>query len=229
MPIYNAPLAAVDAKETRRYAGLAKADFDEAVIREACEEAALLAAPRGVWQRYAYDCRRQTIPGEDVVLPGTAIGRHLAGCEAVICLAATVGEAIEEAVTRHFQEGRYAYSTILDAAATAAVEQTADALERAIRPATAKEGLHTRWRFSPGYGDWPLTGQPDMVRLSGASEIGIRLTESLMLLPRKSITAIIGLSRDTAVPAAPHGCDACPRTDCPARKARAEETKPNIG
>ncbi len=218
MPIYNAPLAAVDAKETRRYAGLAKAAFDEAMIREACEEAALLAEPRGVWRRYGYDCRQQTVEGAGDRLPGTAIGRHLAGCEAVICLAATVGEAIEEAVTRHFREGRYAYSTILDAAATAAVEQTADALERAIRPAVAKEGLTMRWRFSPGYGDWPLTEQPTMIRLSGAAEIGIHLTESLMLIPRKSITAIVGLSRNETAPATPHGCAACPRTDCPARK-----------
>ncbi|MBQ7515396.1 MAG: methionine synthase [Schwartzia sp.] len=219
MPIFNAPLTAVDAKETRRYAGLAKADFDETIIREACEEAALLAGPRGVWHRYAYDCQRQTIDAaEGVVLAGTAIGRHLAGCESVICLAATVGEAIEEAVTRHFQEGRYAYSTILDAAATAAVEQTADALERAVRPAVAKEGLTMRWRFSPGYGDWPLTGQTDLLRISGAAEIGIRLTESLMLLPRKSVTAVIGLSRQAETSAAPHGCAACSKTDCPARR-----------
>ena len=55
MPVYNAPLLSIDPKETRRYAGLQKAsEFDENRIREACEEACLLAVPRGIWQIYDY-------------------------------------------------------------------------------------------------------------------------------------------------------------------------------
>ena len=223
MPIYNAPLQAVDVGETRRYAGLMKApDFDQSLIDAACQEALLLAEPRGIYQSFAYDCRQQQVLSEPpFYIEGKSIGKHLSGCERVILLAVTVGQEIESQVSRYFQEGRYAYSVLLDAAATAAVEQIADQLERAVKPRAAAQGFAMGWRFSPGYGDWPLRQQPEVMGLSQAEEIGISLTESLMLSPRKSITAIIGLYRpelqgkDSPLP---KGCQICPKKDCVSRQ-----------
>ena len=162
MPVYNAPLQRVDAKETRRYAGLMKAKgFDEALIEEACEDALLLAVPKGVWQVYDYDCELREVKSDPpCILRGEKIGKHLAGCDKVILLSATVGEDIEETVTKRFQRGEYASSVLLDAAATTAVEQIADEMEKAIRPKAAAKGYRMRWRFSPGYGDWPMEQQP---------------------------------------------------------------------
>lgn len=225
MPIYNAPLGTVDAKETRRYAGLMKAkDFDEAMIEAACEEALLLAAPKGIWQIYDYDCQKQQVQAEPpLILQGKKIAQHLAGCEKIILLAATVGEAIEETVTAKFQQGDYAASVLLDAAATTAVEQTADAMEKALRSKAAAKGYQMKWRFSPGYGDWPIKQQPELLRLSDASSIGISLSSSLMLIPRKSITAVIGLYREekslpTPGKGLPRGCASCGQKDCPSRQ-----------
>ncbi|WP_033170587.1 vitamin B12 dependent-methionine synthase activation domain-containing protein [Selenomonas sp. ND2010] len=224
MPVYNAPLLAIDAQETRRYAGLMKAtNFDESKIEAACQDARLLAAPKGIWQVYDYDCEKQEIAAAPAcLLQGDKIGAHLAGCEKVIALAATVGKAIEETVTKRFEEGQYAASVLLDAAATAAVEQVADAMEKAIRPKAAAKGYGMRWRFSPGYGDWPIEQQPELIRLTDATTIGIELSSSMMLIPRKSITAIIGLYKeDKSTPEAAtihkKGCAVCPKTDCPSR------------
>jgi len=225
MPIYNAPLLAIDAKETRRYAGLMKAeDFPEEKIKEAVEEGQLLAAPKGIWEEYSYDAKTQTVLADTpVTLTGKSIGKHLKDCERVIMLAATVGEDIEAAVTENFAAGNYAFSVLLDAAATTAVEQVADGMEKAIARTAHKEGYEMRWRFSAGYGDLPLTLQPEMLRLAHGEKIGITLTESLMLHPRKSITAIIGLSRKQnncpAEDKAKSGCAACDKIDCPSRKA----------
>ena len=129
MPVYNSVLLDIDAKETRRYAGLNKAkDFDEKLIEEACLEARLLAEPRGIWQMYDYDAATQTVLADPpFTMKGKLIGKHLAKAQKVIVLSASVGDAIEEHVTKYFADGRYAYSVILDAAATAAVEQVADA------------------------------------------------------------------------------------------------------
>ena len=225
MPVYNAPLLQIDTKETRRYAGLMKAqDFGETLIEEACEDALLLAAPKGIWQVYDYDCESREVKADpSFIIVGEKIGNHLAGCDKVVLLAATVGDGIEEMVTKRFRDGAYASSVLLDAAATTAVEQVADAMEKAIRPEAAAKGYRMRWRFSPGYGDWPMEQQPDVVRLSHAKEIGISLTESLMLTPRKSITAIIGLCReDLAFPRpkdrTAKGCAGCSKTDCLSRR-----------
>ena len=223
MPVYNAPLLKIDPQETRRYAGLMTADFDESLIEEACQEARLLAPPKGIWQTYAYDCISQTVKSPiPFSIEGEKIGQHLAGAEKVVILAATVGDAIEEHVTTYFAKGRYAYSVLLDAAATTAVEQIADAMEKAIQPKAAAQGYTMRWRFSPGYGDWSVKQQPEMLRVSEASSIGIELSTSLMLIPRKSITAILGLVRENHVETpqqhTPNGCAACDKLDCPSRK-----------
>ena len=223
MPIYNAALTAIDRPETRRYAGLREAkNFDEQKIAAACEEALLLVEPRGIWQEYDYDpCTQTILAEENIKIGGKSIGRHLAACEKVILLAATVGETIENEVTDKFARDEYAAAVLLDAAATAAVEQTADETEKAIRRHSEPQGFAMAQRFSPGYGDWPLTEQENMVRLCRAGEIGISLSSSLMLMPRKSITAIIGLYRKTsATQAAPtkHDCTNCQKSDCPARR-----------
>ena len=221
MPIYRPALSGVDAKETRRYAGLARAEFDEAAILKACEECALLAAPRVHWELYDYDCKANVVCAEPpLILEGNSIRKHLAGAERTVFLAATIGEAVEEAVTRHFDEGDYAHSVLLDAAATAAVEQTCDACETMLRPQFAKEGYTMRWRFSPGYGDWDIHVQPELLRLTQAESIGVSLTESMMLCPRKSVTAVIGLVRgENGDKELPKGCAICPKLDCPSRQS----------
>ncbi len=232
MPVYNTVLLDIDAKETRRYAGLQKAqDFDEKLIEEACLEARLLAVPRGIWQMYDYDAAAQTVLADPpFTMEGKLIAKHLAKAAKVIVLSASIGDAIEEHVTKYFSDGRYAYSVILDAAATAAVEQVADAMEKAIEPKVAKEGYTMRWRFSPGYGDWPLEQQPEMVRLAESEKIGVRLSDASMLVPRKSITAIIGLVPQEKIPAqhTPSGCAACDKFDCPSRKVPDTNNRTNL-
>ena len=221
MPIYNARLSSLDLSEVRRYAGLAKADFDQKMIEEAAQEALLLIEPKSSYAIYDYDCQQGLILGDThLPLTGRSIQKHLAGCEKVLAIAATIGPDIVEATTRHFEEGRYAHSVLLDAAATEAVEETANALEKMLAPKIKAQGFASRWRFSPGYGDWPLEAQKEFMPLTGAAGIGISLTESMMLSPRKSVTAIIGLYRPEKVAntAGHPGCQSCGQKDCPSRK-----------
>lgn len=223
MPVYNAPLLSIDAQETRRYAGLQTAvTFDEHIILTACEDARLMAQPQGSWEIYDYDCESQVIKSTPPCrIQGEKIGLHLAGCEKVIALSATVGEEIEEEITRRFNAGEYSTAVIMDAAATAAVEQIANGMEKAISPKMAAQGYLMKWRFSPGYGDWPLEQQPDLLQLALAEKIGVHLSSSMMLIPRKSITAIIGLYRKQAgsAPVQKHNsCANCQQTECPSRK-----------
>lgn len=223
MAIYNSPIFNIDTKETRRYAGLQKAEFSDAHIEAACTAAQLLIKPRGTWQIYDYDPIHQIVAAPTpLLLKGSSIGKHLIDCEKVIILAATVGEAIEKEVTQSFEKGKYSFSLLLDAAATTAIEQVADAMEKTISDTVKRQGYQMKWRFSPGYGDWPIEQQPDILDLSLGQQINIHLTEALMLVPRKSITAIIGLYRpDNTCPNATkrsHDCSSCPKTDCLARK-----------
>lgn len=220
MPIYNAQILTIDAAETRRYAGLRKAqDFGEKNILDACEEALLLAEVRGVWEVYDYE--NQIVASEPpFAIAGKSIIKHLDGCAKVICMAVTVGAAIEREVTKKFERGEYLASVLLDAAATSAVEQAADAMGKNFAAQFAKGGFKLRWRFSPGYGDWNLTEQAKLFTASHAEQIGLRLTEAMMLEPRKSVTAIIGLEKISAQKNSSHAkknCAACDKLNCPSR------------
>lgn len=221
LPIYNSVLKQIDPVETKRYAGLGKVDFNEAIIQKACLEAQLLAEPKGIWQIYNYNtCSYKVESSPEFLIRGEKIRKHLATSAKVIVLAVTIGETIEKQITNYFKQGEYSYSLLLDAAATTAVEQAADDVEKTIKQYTTAQGYQMIWRFSPGYGDWDICFQPEMLHLSDAKEIGITLTESMMLIPRKSITAIIGLvPNSNEKNEKKQSCSACSKQDCLARRS----------
>jgi len=219
LPIFNPVIFSVDAAETRRYAGLRKAvDFAEENILDACREALLLIDVRGAWQ--IYDYANQIVASDPPMkIAGNSIVKHLSGCEKVICMAVTVGAEIEREINKKFSRGEYLASVLLDAAATAAVEQAADLMEKNFAATFAKDAFRLRWRFSPGYGDWDLSQQEFLFKVSGAEQIGLRLTSAMMLEPRKSVTAIIGLNsiRNEELGMRNEACASCNRNDCPMR------------
>lgn len=222
MHFFNPSLTQIDVNETRRYAGLHQTPFSQQLIEAACREAQSLCTPKAVWQDYAYDSPTGRLQAalETIPLTGQSITRHLANAKRVIVLSATVGSTIEQSIDQYFKQGDYTYALLLDAAATAAVESTADAVEELIRAAFTKQGLMLLPRFSPGYGDFDIHFQPQMLKLSMAQQIGLHLTESYMLSPRKSITALIGLTASAAslcrIPA--KSCQTCSQTNCLSRK-----------
>ena len=106
------------------------------------------------------------------------------------------------------------------AAGSSLVECAADACEAAIVAEAARLGLHTNWRFSPGYGDLPLDIQPAIVRtLEADKKLGMTVTDSNLLVPVKSVTAFVGLF-DGLYEGAKRSCAGCPcAAHCSLRKA----------
>ncbi len=216
---YRIPIPALDAHTVRRYAGLKSSDFPPERVREAAQTVRLLAIGEGSVRYYPYDSMTHTIVAESgsLTLSGDAIRRHLADAEEVAVMAATIGNAVETSIDEAFSAGEYSRALLLDAAATTATEACADYLNRTITAEAKRRGLYTAFRFSPGYGDWALTVQPDIVRLSEGDTIGITVTGSLMLMPRKSVTAVIPLRKQKAEALA-HGCSVCTYQKCFSRK-----------
>ena len=219
MPFYNGTLFQIDKKEMMRYAGLSPKvkEFPKEAIDQAVIEALSLAEPKGIWQILPYEPEQGMIEGAlPLSLEGRSIRQHLKSSWSVAVLAVTVGDAIEEASASHFKKGDYLRGLLLDAAATAATEHLADQVNALIDRDAHKTGQKTTWRFSPGYGDWPVTQQNDFCRLIHAEEIGVHVTDHSMLYPRKSVSAIIGISHCTQRPA-PLKCRACSLITCPFR------------
>ncbi len=179
-------------------------DYAEAVLRrEAC--------PRALWARLP---RTQLAP----LLRGDDIERHLAGCEECAVFACTLGARVD-AAQRAANVSDMARGMALDALSSALAEQIADAAEAAFRTAVEGEGLFLTGRFSPGYGDYPIEVQNELIRVIDAPRaIGLCATPSHLLAPRKSVTAVLGVA-DHPVTGRRAGCAHCAlRETCAYRK-----------
>ena len=110
-----------------------------------------------------------------------------------------------------------ARAAMLDACGSAWVEAGCDAAEEEISARFPE--LYRTDRFSPGYGDLPLTIQKDVCALLDAPRrLGVQVTDSFLLNPSKTVTAVIGLS-DRPQPARIRGCGFCNlRASCQYRK-----------
>ena len=122
------------------------------------------------------------------------------------------------ALARQVQARDFADALLLDGFGGAYVEAGCNAAEREI--AAKLPGKYLTDRFSPGYGDLPLDVQSPLLALTDATRrLGVTLSESNLMNPLKSVTAVIGLS-DTPQQARIRGCDFCAmRTRCNLRKA----------
>ena len=107
-----------------------------------------------------------------------------------------------------------ANAVVLQACAAAMLEEFCDEKQFEIGEELEKEGLYLRPRFSPGYGDFDIGFQKSFMQmLDCAKAIGLTMTESFMMTPTKSVTAVIGASRiKERCPIA--GCEVCDKKEC---------------
>lgn len=139
---------------------------------------------------------------------GEDIFRHLEGCHTVVLMAATTGAGVDACI-RKAGISDVASQLFMDAAASAFIEKVCDHIEGSIRAEVSKKGGYLTWRFSPGYGDMPLECQKSFADfLNTGRRIGLSVNASGIMIPTKSVTAIMGIS-DTPHPGAPKGCGEC--------------------
>lgn len=148
--------------------------------------------------------------GINAVFTGNDIKNHLDGCNRAVVLAATVSAEADKLIRQATITGM-TEALAVDCLCSAAIEQVCNMAEQEIF--SANLALFRTWRFSPGYGDLPISLQKELlVFLNAQRRIGLTVTESCMLMPSKSVTAIIGIS-DTALNKQKKGCDICNMRD----------------
>lgn len=174
-------------KETLRYLGYGSSQPDEATER-------LLIRAIGELENCGSEkyCYKVLSKSEcSSILKGKDIHKHLEGCERVILFAATLGIEADRLI-RKAEISDMAYAVVLDAAASAFTEEYCDKTEKEINRLT---GGYFTFRFGLGYGDFPISLQKDFIRILSADKlIGLTANESGILIPRKSVTAVIGIS-----------------------------------
>lgn len=155
------------------------------------------------------------LKGAELKLCGKSITEHLKGCEKAAVMCATLSGDVDKMLRQNEISGMV-QALVIDALANAAIEQVCDAVEEIIMEEF--EGYNHTWRFGVGYGDFPLTTQKLLLEtLDAGKRIGVCATESCILTPRKSVTCVIGLSKEQVTQE--KSCDNCNLKDtCNFRK-----------
>lgn len=148
------------------------------------------------------------LQGANVKLPGQDVERHLRGCTGVVLLAVTLGNQVEQSI-RMAQAMDMSLAVMMDMAASVLIEQYAELAEEFLRKEVEAKGMYLTGRYSPGYGDLPIALQGEWLRLLDAPRrIGLSVSQSNILLPRKSITAVLGVA-ESPVTGSMAGCAHC--------------------
>ena len=186
-----------DEKEILRYAMLPSfAPRPEELPLQECLEAAKGAAQcRAVWRRYPLKRDGETLDLGFAKTASKDLRRHLEGCDEILLFACTAGAETDRRIARA-KMASPAKALLMHAIGAQQVEGACDKLCGKLADLFRDRQLTSR--FSPGYGDLPLDMQRDvMAALDCERTIGITLTESLLMTPSKSVTAIIGLKEKT--------------------------------
>lgn len=181
--VNNYPAPPLCEKEILRYAGGGN-DEVRAVLAECLREAA---------GKFIYKVCRITVPvtvqSETVHMgqlsvPSSDLAKNLSGCENAVIFAATVGFFTDRAVAKYGVVSPLK-ALLFQAIGAERIEALCDAVNSEYRG---------KPRFSPGYGDLPLSFQRDIFSLLQCEKhIGLTLNDNLIMSPSKSVTAIIGL------------------------------------
>lgn len=164
---------------------------------DALRRKALAASrPACTWRRFPVSGDAIASGGVSLQIEGT-LKRHLEGCDAAFLACGTIGPAFD-ALHRSASVSSGLDALILQAIGAAMIEKTMDlAQDEMRRELAAGETLASR--YSPGYGTFPLAAQKPLLALLDATlKVGVALTDTLLLVPSKSVSAVIGIRRPAA-------------------------------
>lgn len=188
-------------------------------IADECEEI-LLKAIKPFMVYRVFDIEKTEkgieIKNTSLIFRGKDIADHLEGCQKAVLMCVTLSAEVDR-VIRSYEACGMEKALIADALASAAVEQVCEIAEKLIQKEVGD--YNYTWRFSPGYGDFPLEVQRDFLKVTDAAKrIGLTATATDILIPRKSVTAVMGIS-EKEIPQKRRGCSCCNMRDrCEFRK-----------
>ncbi len=205
----------IDKTEALRYAGHKGRvpDYLSRIADKVMGDISAYLTPKYISGRYKItpvDSGVQLAVG--LILQGEDIKKHLAGCSECYIICATVGIGADNFI-RMSMAADTVQGIVADGAATRAVESYCDSIENSLRRQLKTENKYLTHRYSPGYGDFPFTQQPDILALLQAEKlVGVTANTSRIMTPAKSVTAVMGIA-DKKPAERGDKCADCPNKD----------------
>ena len=208
-------------REAIRYLGYGKHAIDERtrrLIQDSFEELEQVTDAKFVYRIFEV-----SVPDTDVLKIGKLeiksknLSKNLKGCHMAVLFGATLGTGVDM-LMKKYTIVDMTKAVVLQACAAAVLEEYCDKMQKQIA-LEALEGLYLRPIFSPGYGDFSILHQKELLdMLEAPKKIGLTMTDGYMLTPTKSVTAVIGISRENSL-CPVKGCEECSKTDCVYRRS----------
>jgi hypothetical protein len=198
----------------------------------ALAESQALIQPAAVWAfaQVGKFLHERVVMENGAVLTGGPIAEVMAGAEQLIVGVCTAGAAISRASSAAKQNGSLMRSMFYDLFGTYAVgmvrQQMVDMFEKEIR----SQGLHISTMLAPGESTWPVSQQAALFSLVDAAQIGVTLTETMMMNPFKSASMVMGFGPNPLGSEGATNCDFCTiRDTCPSSQAGTRKVEPLAG
>lgn len=206
----------IDREEVLRYLGYKDQDIDKDLnnlIDDCIDEAKAMSKALYTYKIFEIEPNESkkeiNVLGTSLTLRGNDIYEHLKDAKKCAIMAATLGVVFDNKV-RILERFNMTKALILDSCGTDCIEKVCDEAEKEIKKIAMKEGFITNYRYSPGYGDLSIDVQQNIINILNANKIiGLTTTESCILLPRKSVTAIIGFVDKNSDIVVKKGCEYC--------------------
>ncbi len=148
------------------------------------------------------------------------LGRQVCGyikeATQVALFLCTAGEDFTRMTNALNEQGDIMEAFILDAIGSLTVEKAMDKIQESLKFSVESQELKISNRYSPGYCNWPLTDQKPLFDLIGQKPIGIELSDSCLMTPRKSVSGLIGIG--SQLKHHKYGCEICNNANCIYRK-----------
>ena len=181
----------VNKSEVMRYLGVKEADEATLELYNQCvNEIMELAKPRAVYIKTDIKVMENAVDFGFMKAESQSLAKNLSDCDQAYVFCATLGIGLD----RHFEKLSrisQARAAVFSAVGSSLVESFCDYVNEKL-----SSGYVTRPRFSCGYGDFCLEHQKDILNVLEASKrLGICLTDSCMMVPVKTVTAVIGIRR----------------------------------
>ena len=185
----------VNVREVLRYMGMRTTDAASvATVEECIAEAASAFRGRVCWRAFDLYLTESTVELGWARVESHSLAKHLDGCQKTVLFAATLGFELDRLIAK-YSRLLPSRALCLQALGAERIEALCDAFEQELLLQNEYKDMCLRPRFSPGYGDLPLALQRDIFSaLCPARHIGLSLTDSLLMSPSKSVTAILGVA-----------------------------------
>ncbi len=156
--------------------------------------------------------------GGGITFNSGSLSSYLKGAGKLRVFLVTIGGAAENMASLLMKEGDDLSGYLIDRLASLSVESLARNYEACMRNYYSDRGSSISMRLSPGYCDWNIEEQYKLDKALDFSGAGVILTESCMMIPRKSISGIIGIGPAGLFSGSRSQCIVCSKKDCDYRR-----------